>query len=109
MYSIVPEKFSSVTQFSPILINFDVLIRNDDKMKSLNSFKTHYSKTQYVKWKSGSNICDAAQVWGGPRAAEHTKEMPPTKEAGLLTDLTIPQPKEMAAYGLYGPAQAKQN
>ena len=34
--------------------------------------------------------------------------MPPTEEAGLLTDLTIPQPKEMAAYGLYGPAQAKQ-
>ena len=34
--------------------------------------------------------------------------MPSTKEAGLPTDLTIPQPKEMAAYGLYGPAQAKQ-
>ena len=34
--------------------------------------------------------------------------MPPTEEAGLLTDLTIPQPKEMVAYGLYGPAQAKQ-
>ena len=34
--------------------------------------------------------------------------MPPTEEAGLLTDLTIPQPKEMAEYGLYGPAQAKQ-
>ena len=34
--------------------------------------------------------------------------MPPTEEAGLPTDLTIPQLKEMAAYGLYGPAQAKQ-
>ena len=34
--------------------------------------------------------------------------MPSSEEAGLLTDLTIPQPKEMAAYGLYGPAQAKQ-
>ena len=34
--------------------------------------------------------------------------MPPTEEAGLLTDLTIPQPKEVAAYGLDGPAQAKQ-
>ena len=34
--------------------------------------------------------------------------MPPTEEAGLLSDLTIPQPKEMVAYGLYGPAQAKQ-
>ena len=34
--------------------------------------------------------------------------MPPTKEAGLLTDLTIPQPKEMAVYGLYGSAQARQ-
>ena len=34
--------------------------------------------------------------------------MPPTEEAGLLTTLTIPQPKEMVAYGLYGPAQAKQ-
>ena len=34
--------------------------------------------------------------------------MPPTKEAGLLTDLTIPQLKEVAAYGLGGPAQAKQ-
>ena len=34
--------------------------------------------------------------------------MPPTEEAGLLTALTIPQPKEMAAYGLYSPAQAKQ-
>ena len=30
--------------------------------------------------------------------------MPPTKEAGLLTALIIPQPKEM----LYGAAQAKQ-
>ena len=34
--------------------------------------------------------------------------MPPTKEARLLTDLTIPQPKEVAAYGLCGPGQAKQ-
>ena len=34
--------------------------------------------------------------------------MPLTKEAGLLTALIIPQPKEMAAYRLYGPAQAKQ-
>ena len=39
---------------------------------------------------------------------EHTKKMPPAKEAGLLTDSTIPQPKEVVAYGLYGPAQAKQ-
>ena len=39
---------------------------------------------------------------------EHTKKIPPAEEAGLLTDLTIPQPKEVAAYGLYGPAQAKQ-
>ena len=34
--------------------------------------------------------------------------MPPTEEARLLTDLTIPQPKEVAAYGLCSPAQAKQ-
>ena len=34
--------------------------------------------------------------------------MPPTEEAGLLNALSIPQPKEMAVYGLYGPAQAKQ-
>ena len=34
--------------------------------------------------------------------------MPPTKEAGLLTDLTIPQPRVVAVYGLCGPAQAKQ-
>ena len=34
--------------------------------------------------------------------------MPPTKEAGLLTALIIPQLKEMVAYGLYDPAQAKQ-
>ena len=34
--------------------------------------------------------------------------MPPTKEAGLLNALSIPQLKEMAVYGLYGPAQAKQ-
>ena len=34
--------------------------------------------------------------------------MPPTEEAGLLNVLSIPQPKEMAVYGLYGPAQAKQ-
>ena len=34
--------------------------------------------------------------------------MPPAKEAGLLTDLTIPQPKEVVAYRLCGPAQAKQ-
>ena len=34
--------------------------------------------------------------------------MLPTKEAGLLTDLTIPQLKEVVAYGLCGPAQAKQ-
>ena len=34
--------------------------------------------------------------------------MPPTEEARLLTALIIPQPKEVAVYGLYGPAQAKQ-
>ena len=34
--------------------------------------------------------------------------MPPTEEAGLLNALSIPQPKEVAVYGLYGPAQAKQ-
>ena len=34
--------------------------------------------------------------------------MPPTEEAGLLTDLTIPQPKVVVAYGLCGPAPAKQ-
>ena len=34
--------------------------------------------------------------------------MPPTEEAGLLTALIIPQPKEMVVYGLYGPAQARQ-
>ena len=33
--------------------------------------------------------------------------MPPTEEVGLLTDLTIPQPRAVAAYGLCGPAQAK--
>ena len=33
--------------------------------------------------------------------------MPPTEEAGLLTDLNIPQPRVVAAYGLCGPAQAK--
>ena len=48
------------------------------------------------------SICDAAQVWGGPRATEHTKE------CLLHNALSIPQPKEMAVYGLYGPAQAKQ-
>ena len=34
--------------------------------------------------------------------------MPPAEEARLLTDLTIPQLKEVAAYRLCGPAQAKQ-
>ena len=34
--------------------------------------------------------------------------MPPTEEAGLLTDLNIPQPRVVVAYGLCGPAQAKQ-
>ena len=34
--------------------------------------------------------------------------MPPTEEAGLLNNLIIPQSKVMAAYGLYGPAPAKQ-
>ena len=34
--------------------------------------------------------------------------MPPTEEAGLLTDLTIPQLKVVVAYGLCGPAPAKQ-
>ena len=34
--------------------------------------------------------------------------MPPTEEVRLLTDLTIPQLKEVAAYGLYSPTQAKQ-
>ena len=43
-----------------------------------------------------------------PELQKHTKKMPPTEEAGLLTDLTIPQPKEVAAYRLCGPAQAKQ-
>ena len=36
------------------------------------------------------------------------QRMPPTKEAGLLNDLIIPQPKVMVAYRLYGPARAKQ-
>ena len=34
------------------------------------------------------DICDAAQIWGGPRATEHQR-MPPAEEARLLTDLTI--------------------
>ena len=34
--------------------------------------------------------------------------MPPTEEAGLLTDLTILQPKVVVMYGLGGPAPAKQ-
>ena len=34
--------------------------------------------------------------------------MPPTEEARLLTDLTIPQPKVVVVYGLCGPAPAKQ-
>ena len=34
--------------------------------------------------------------------------MPPTQEAGMLTDLTIPQPRVVAVYGLCSPAQAKQ-
>ena len=34
--------------------------------------------------------------------------MPPTEEAGLPTDLTIPQPKVFVAYGLGRPAPAKQ-
>ena len=34
--------------------------------------------------------------------------MPPTEEARLLTDLIIPQPKVVMAYGLCGPALAKQ-
>ena len=54
-----------------------------------------------------ANSCDAAQVWGGPRATEHTK-MPPYEEAGLLTNYLFPKPREVVAYGLYGPAQAKQ-
>ena len=39
----------------------------------------------------------------------NTLRMPPAKEAGLLNDLIIPQPKEMVVYRLYGPAQAKQD
>ena len=39
----------------------------------------------------------------------NTLRMPPAEEARLLNDLIIPQPKEMVAYGLYSPAQAKQN
>ena len=35
-------------------------------------------------------------------------EDPELRNTGLLTDLIIPQPKEMAAYGLYSPALAKQ-
>ena len=31
------------------------------------------------------DICDAARIWGGPRATEHTK-MPPYKEAGLRNE-----------------------
>ena len=33
------------------------------------------------------NICDVAQVWGGPRATKHTKT-PPNEEAGLPTELS---------------------
>ena len=38
----------------------------------------------------------------------NTLKNAPTEEAGLLNVLSIPQPKEMAVYGLYGPGQAKQ-
>ena len=46
---------------------------------------------------------------GGDPELQNILRMPPAEEAWLLNDLIIPQPKEMAAYGLYGPAQAKQN
>ena len=49
------------------------------------------------------------QLWSGEDPElRNTPRMPPTEEAGLLNALSIPQPKEMAVYGLYGPAQAKQ-
>ena len=52
----------------------------------------------YVMW---------PRVWGKPKATEHTKECLLLRRAGLLTDLTIPQLKAVAAYRLYGPAQTK--
>ena len=53
-------------------------------------------------------ICDAARVWGRPKATKHTKNA--SYRGGRAADLivlTIPQPKAVAAYGLCGPAQAK--
>ena len=47
----------------------------------------------------GCDICGVAQVWGGPRATEHTKEMPPAEEAGLLNALNIPHRREVAVSG----------
>ena len=50
-----------------------------------------------------------AQVWGGPWATKHTKNA--SYHGGRTANwivLTIPQPKVVAAYGLGGPAQAKQ-
>ena len=74
----------------------DDFMRKYDEMYKLMQYKQ--TRDYYEAWR---HICDAAQVWGGPRATEHTKD-------GLLNALSIPQLKEMAVYGLYGPAQAKQ-
>ena len=52
-------------------------------------------------------ICDAAPVWGRLRQ-RNTLENASYRGGRAANDLTIPQPKVMAAYGLYSPATAKQ-
>ena len=46
-------------------------------------------------------------VWGQPRP-RNTLENASYRGGRAANDLIIPQPKVMAAYGLYGPATAKQ-
>ena len=45
---------------------------------------------------------------GDDRGRKTHQRMPPTEGSWAANDLTIPQPKLMVAYGLYGPATAKQ-
>ena len=52
---------------------------------------------------------NVTQLWSGddPRL-RNTLENASYRGGWAANDLTIPQPKVMAAYGLYGPATAKQ-
>ena len=53
-----------------------------------------------------THTCDAARVWGEPRAAKHTKS-PPNEETGLPINQLFPQPNGGGGVRALRSSQAK--